>query len=102
MAGDIGKGDWVECCDVRQWTPGAVAQDMLVLGALYQVEEIYTDIPDALMRETEMLLLVGVRSPQINAAGRGGFYARRFRPIKGEQTKTESRATIDATSKVTV
>lgn len=70
----IGKGDFVECIDARPCPVyGPVS---LIVGAIYTVDWIETEAKN---KDGFAIHLVGVRS----GGPKGGFAARRFKPISG-------------------
>lgn len=89
MAGDIGKGDWVECIDVSTNKAGSTPM-WIQVGRLYQVDEPHIGLHGA-SKGIPMVSLVG--QPKSMRANQTGYHASRFRPVyrpKAEMFRVET------------
>lgn len=84
MAEPIGPGDWVECIDD---SPGVIpaACGLLVLGALYQVDEVGEDEDDSGMLHDAVTLTYPKHF--MPEGWEASFKASRFRPIRDGQER---------------
>jgi len=93
MTSAIGPGDWVECIDVS-WRPLAhYPPSQLIVGAVYQVEDVDRDAHDP------GIWLVGITSPHCT----GTFSTSHFKPIYRPKAKLiEDLLKVDELSPIEV